>query len=42
MIMESEMMLEWTAEQPKEITDDGDRSRVLADGCEQGQRSAKP
>ena len=40
-IMESEMMLEWTAEQPKESTMTA-IDLEFADGCEQGQRSAKP
>ena len=41
-IMESEMMLECAAEQPDGNHDDSNSSRVLADGHECGQRSAKP
>ena len=40
-IKESEMMLEWAAEQPTEITTTAMDPRV-PDGCERGQRSAKP
>ena len=41
-IKESEMMLEWAAEQRTEITTTAIDLEFLADGHERGQRSAKP
>ena len=40
-IKESEMMLEWAAEQTTEIKTTRDRSRVIDDGFERGSRSAQ-